>query len=98
MEQPKVEAHHGGGENRRRDGLSHLDARSRPELHLPLQATRPASFCNLDYTPHYESHLVYGNPEVMVVLLMVLLLSPIASLCFRSSKGRCISFPGHRES
>ena len=36
MEQPKVKAHHGGGENRRRDGLSHLDARSRSGAAPPL--------------------------------------------------------------
>ena len=43
------------------------------ELHLPWQVTRPASFCSLDFTPHYDYHLVYGNPGTMVVLLMVLL-------------------------
>ena len=37
------------------------------ELHLPSQVTQPAFFCNLDYTPHYDCHLVYGNPGMMVV-------------------------------
>ena len=43
------------------------------ELHLPSQETWLASFCSLDCTPHYDCHLVYGNPWMMVVLLMVLL-------------------------
>ena len=43
------------------------------ELHPPSQVTRPASFCSLDYTPHYDCHLVYGNLGMMVVLLMALL-------------------------
>lgn len=43
------------------------------EVHLlPSQVTRPSSFCSPDYTPHYDCHLVYGNPGMMVVLLMVL--------------------------
>ena len=41
------------------------------ELHLPSQVTRPASFCILDYTPHYGYHLVYGNSAMMVVLLIL---------------------------
>jgi hypothetical protein len=41
-------------------------------VHLPSQVTRPAAFCSLDYTPHHDCHLVYGNPGMMVVLLMVL--------------------------
>ena len=39
------------------------------ELHLASQVTRPASFCSLDFTPHY----VHGNPGMMVVLPIVLL-------------------------
>ena len=40
------------------------------KLDLPSQVTRPASFCSLDFTPHYDCHLVYGNPGMMVVLLL----------------------------
>ena len=43
------------------------------ELHLPSQVTQPAFFCSPDYIPHYDCHLVYGNPGMTVVLLMVLL-------------------------
>ena len=41
------------------------------ELDLPSQVTQPASFCSLDYTPHYDCHPVCGNPGMTVVLLMV---------------------------
>ena len=70
MEQPKVKAHHSGGENRRRDGLSHLDSRSRSEAGPPLAGDAARILCSLDFTPHYDCHLVYGNPGMMVVLLL----------------------------